>query len=107
MQSAFWNRDASSAIFSHVAVSDAVIASPETPLYLAPMASAPKSGSDSDQTSSVSTTPIPPIFFWYSQRNVSTRAVDTDRSPLGELMIFKMRIAISFRPEHSIDQRPN
>src|SRR5580693_5108367 len=95
MRSAFSKRDASSLIFSHVALSDGVIASPETPLYLAPIASASNSGSDSVQTSSVSTT-RPATFFWYSRRKESMTAMDADRSPLGEVTIFKIRISTSF-----------
>src|SRR5271155_2509958 len=91
MRSAFSKRDASSLIFSHVALSDGVIGSPETPLYLAPIASAPKSGSDSVQTSNVSTT-SPLIFFLYSKRNELTIAMDADRSLLGEVTMFKIRI---------------
>src|ERR1700752_2607401 len=95
MRSAFWKHDASSLIFSQVALSDGVIASPETPLYLAPIASSSNSGSDSAQTSSVSTT-SPLIFFWYSKRKESIIAVDADRSLLGEVTMFKIRIPTSF-----------
>src|ERR1700730_3967333 len=95
MRSAVSKRDASSLIFSHVALSDGVIASPETPLYLAPIASAPNSGSDSVQTSNVSTA-SPLIFFWYSKRNESMIAMDADRSLLGEVTMFKMRIPLPF-----------
>src|ERR1700724_1410268 len=94
MRSAFSKRDASSLIFSHVALSDGVIASPETPLYLAPIASAPNSGSDSVQTSNVSTT-SPLIFCLYSKRNESTIAMDADRSLRGEVTMFKIRISSS------------
>src|ERR1700719_5306191 len=94
MRSVFSKRDASSLIFSHVALSDGVIASPETPLYLAPIASAPNSGSDSVQTSNVSTT-SPLIFFLYSKRNESTIAMDADRSLRGEWTMFKIRISSS------------
>ena len=45
MRLARWKREANSLIFSHVAVSTAVIGSPETPLYLALIASASNSGS--------------------------------------------------------------
>src|SRR5258705_13878787 len=93
MRSAFSKRDASSLIFSHVALSDGVISSPETPLYLAPIASAPNSGSASVQTSNVSTT-SPLVFFWYSKRNEPMIAVDADRSLLGEATMFKIRIPI-------------
>src|SRR5580700_5656734 len=95
MRSAFSKRDASSLIFSHVALSEGVIASPETPLYLAPIASAPNSGRDSVQTSSVSTT-SPLIFFRYSKRKESIMAMDADRSPLGEVTMFKIRIPTTF-----------
>jgi hypothetical protein len=44
MRSARWKRDANSLIFSHVAVSAAVIDSPEIPLYLASTASESNSG---------------------------------------------------------------
>src|SRR6202035_5417755 len=94
MRSAFSKRDASSLIFSHVALSDGVIGSPETPLYLAPIASASNSGSDSVQTSNVSTS-SPWALFLYSERNDSTIAVDADRSFLGDVMMFKMRIPTS------------
>src|ERR1700723_3056831 len=97
MRSAFLKRDASSLIFSHVVLSDGVIASPETPLYLAPIASAPNSGSDSVQTSSVSTS-SPLTLFWYSQIKESTIAMDADRCPLGEATMFKIRIPASFLP---------
>src|ERR1700751_2477509 len=80
-------------MFSHVALSDGVIASPETPLYLAPIASASNSGSDSAQTSSVSTT-SPLVFFRYSARKELTIAVDTDRCPRGEATTFKRRIVL-------------
>src|SRR5882762_11592313 len=95
MRSAFSKRDASSLIFPHVAVSDGVIASPETPLYLAPIASAPNSGSDSVHTSNVSTT-SPLIFSWHAKRNESMIAMDADRSFLGEVTMFKIRIPSSF-----------
>src|SRR5882724_930250 len=95
MRSAFSKRDASSLIFPHVALSDGVIGSPETPLYLAPIASAPNSGSDSVQTFNVSTT-SPLIFAWYSKRNKSMMAMDADRSFLGEVTMFKIRIPTSF-----------
>src|SRR3982074_2252269 len=49
MRSARWKREANSLIFSHVAVSTGVIVSPETPLYLASIASASNSGSCSCQ----------------------------------------------------------
>src|SRR5437660_8197615 len=49
MRSARWKREANSLIFSHVAVSTGVIDSPETPLYLALIASVSNSGSCSCQ----------------------------------------------------------
>src|SRR3981081_1743319 len=55
MRSARWKREANSLIFSHVAVSTDVIDSPETPLYLALIASASNSGSCSCQISNLST----------------------------------------------------
>src|ERR1700741_2807246 len=94
-RSAVSKRDASSLIFSHVALSDDVIASPETPLYLAPIASASNSGSDSVQTSNVSTT-TPLILFWYSRRNESMTATDADLSRRGEVTMFRRRIWLSF-----------
>src|ERR1700727_217390 len=94
MRSAFSKRDASALIFSHVALSDDVIASPETPLYLAPIASASNSGSDSVQMSNVSTA-TPLILFWYSRRNESMTAMEADRCLLGEVTMFRRRIWLS------------
>src|ERR1700733_7000425 len=53
MRFARWKREANCLIFSHVAVSSGVIDSPETPLYLASIASASNSGSCSCQISNV------------------------------------------------------
>src|ERR1700732_1616688 len=108
MRSAFSKRDASSLIFSHVALADGGIAPPDTPLYLAPIASAPNSGSDSVQTSNVSTT-SPLVFVLYSKRNESTIAMDADRSPLGEVTMFKIRISSSFLRQvgQAFSQSPN
>ncbi len=66
----------------------------EISMYLAPIASASNSGSDSVQTSNVSTT-TPLILFWYSKRNESMTAMDADRSLLGEVTMFKRRIWLS------------
>src|SRR3981081_3196193 len=51
IRSALWNCDDNSLIFSHVAFSTGVIGSPETPLYLALIASKSNSGRRSCQIS--------------------------------------------------------
>src|SRR5580692_4298077 len=93
MRSARWKREANSLIFSHVAVSTGVIDSPETPLYLALIASASNSGSCSCQISSVSTrtSRSRPL---YSERNALTTAVDADFSFRGELTMFRIFIFV-------------
>src|ERR1700686_1649000 len=88
MQSALWNRDDNSLILSHTAVSTGVIGSPETPLYLALIASTSNSGRRSCQISNVSTKRFPARCL-YSERNASTIAADADFSLRGELTIFK------------------
>src|ERR1700726_95907 len=75
IRSALWNRDDNSLIFSHVAVSTCVIGSPETPLYLALIASKSNSGRRSCQISNVSTKRFPARSL-YSERNASTIAAD-------------------------------
>src|SRR3979490_3462470 len=82
-------REANPLIISHVAVSTGVIDSPETPLYLAPIASASNSGSCSCQISSVSTVTLATCAL-YSERNALTMAVDADFSFLGEVAMFKI-----------------
>src|SRR5258705_10943980 len=77
MRSARWKREANSLIFSHVAVSTGVIDSPETPLYLASIASASNSGSCSCQISNLSTVTSRTRSL-YSERNALTTAVDAD-----------------------------
>src|ERR1700722_7917355 len=88
MRSALWKREANSLIFSHVAVSTGVIGSPETPLYLALIASKSNSGRRSCQISNLSTvtsrTCSP-----NSERNALTIAVDADFSLRGEATMFK------------------
>src|SRR5580693_3504652 len=91
MRSARWKRDANSLIFGHVAVSTGVIGSPETPLYLALIASASNSGSCSSQISNVSTTTSPTRAL-YAERNALTIAVDADFSCRGEVVMFRIRI---------------
>src|SRR5260370_14120975 len=88
MRSARWKREANSLIFSHVAVSTGVIGSPETPLYLALIASKSNSGRRSCQISNVSTKRFPARSL-YSERNASTIAADTDFSFRGEATMFK------------------
>src|SRR5260370_30021907 len=91
IRSALWNRDDNSLIFSHVAVSTGVIGSPETPLYLALIASKSNSGRRSCQISNVSTKRFPARSL-YSERNASTIAADPDFSFRGEATMFKTRI---------------
>src|ERR1700754_4825799 len=91
MQSARWKREASSLIFAHVAVSTGVIASPETPLYLALIASASNSGSCSCQISNLSTVTSRTCSL-YSERNALTMAVDADFSLRGEVTMFRICI---------------
>jgi hypothetical protein len=79
MRSARWKREANSLIFSHVAVSTGVIDSPETPLYLALIASAPNSGSRSCQISNLSTVTSRTCSL-NSERNALTIAEDADFS---------------------------
>src|SRR3979411_1215342 len=88
IRSALWNRDDNSLIFSHVAVSTGVIGSPETPLYLALIASKSNSGRRSCQISNVSTKRFPARCL-YAERNASTIAADTDFSFRGEATMFK------------------
>src|SRR5260370_13220746 len=88
IRSALWNRDDNSLIFSHVAVSTGVIGSPETPLYLALIASKSNSGRRACQISNVSTKRFPARSL-YSERNASTIAADTDFSFRGEATMFK------------------
>src|ERR1700758_3478358 len=94
MRSARWKREANSLIFSHVAVSTGVIDSPETPLYLALIASASNSGSCSCEISNLSTvtsrTCSP-----YSERNALTMAADEDFSFRGEVTMFKIFIFVA------------
>src|SRR6266403_2314966 len=97
MRSARWKREANSLIFSHVAVSTGVIDSPETPLYLASIASASNSGSCSCQISSLSTV-MSRTRALYSERNASTTAEDADFSFRGEVTI--LRIFIFRCPSH-------
>src|SRR6266478_8342054 len=94
MQSARWKREANSLIFAHVPVSTGVIDSPETPLYLASIASASNSGSCSCQISNVSTV-TSPTFARYSERNALTTAVDADFSFRGEVTMFKIFILVT------------
>src|SRR5258708_2062498 len=95
IRSALWNRADNSLIFSHVAVSTGVIGSPETPLYLALIASKSNSGRRSCQISNVSTERFPARSL-YSERNASTIAADADFSFRGEATMFKTRIFDSF-----------
>src|ERR1700693_211782 len=88
MRSARWKREANSLIFSHVAVSTGVIDSPETPLYLALIASASNSGRRSCQISNLSTVTSRTCSL-YSERNALTIAVDADFSFRGEVTMFK------------------
>src|SRR6476660_2858142 len=97
MRSARWKREANSLIFSHVAVSTGVIDSPETPLYLALIASASNSGSCSCQISNLSTVTSRTCSL-YSARNALTIAVDADCSFRGEVTMFK--ICIFRYPSH-------
>src|SRR5258708_10533245 len=84
MRSARWKREANSLIFSHVAISTGVIGSPETPLYLALIASKSNSGRRSCQISNVSTKRFParPL---YSERKASTIAADRSEEHTSEL----------------------
>src|SRR6185295_9667027 len=93
-RSARWKREANSLIFSHVAVSTGVIDSPETPLYLASIASASNSGSCSCQISNVSTVTLPTCSL-YSERNALTIAVDADFSFRGDVTMFKIFIFVA------------
>src|SRR5258705_7279921 len=95
MRSARWKREANSLIFSHVAVSTGVIGSPETPLYLALIASKSNSGRRSCQISNVSTKRLPARSL-YSERKASTIAADADFSFRGETTMFKTCIFHSF-----------
>src|ERR1700722_13206683 len=94
MRSARWKREANSLIFSHVAVSTGVIDSPETPLYLALIASASNSGSFSCQTSKLSTvtSQARPL---YSERNALVMVVETDCSFRGEATMSRICIFIA------------
>src|ERR1700730_17951050 len=94
MRSARWKREANSLIFSHVAVSTGVIDSPETPLYLALIASASNSGSRSCQISNVSTVTSRTCSL-NSERNALTIAVDADFSLRGEVTMFKRFIFVA------------
>src|ERR1700760_4494518 len=87
MRSARWKREANSLIFSHVAFSTGVIGSPETPLYLALIASESNSGRRSCQISSLSTVTSRTCAL-NSERNASTIAVDADFSFRGEATMF-------------------
>src|SRR5258708_775766 len=91
MRSARWKREANSLIFSHVAISTGVIDAPETPLYLASIASASNSGSCSCQISNLSTVTSRTRAL-YSERNASTTAVDADFSFRGEVTMFRICI---------------
>src|SRR5258708_5693978 len=93
MRSARWKREANSLIFAHVAVSTGVIDSPETPLYLASIASASNSGSCSCQISSLSTVTSRTRSL-YSERKALTTALDADFSFRGEVTMFKMFIFV-------------
>src|SRR6266576_195683 len=95
IRSARWKRKANSLIFSHVAVSTGVIDSPETPLYLALIASASNSGSCSCQISNVSMVTLPTCAL-YSERNALTMALDADFSFLGEVTMFKIFMFVAF-----------
>ena len=94
MRSARWKREANSLIFSHVAVSTGVIGSPETPLYLASIASASNSGSCSCQISNLSIVTSRTCSL-YSERNALTTAVDADFSFRGEVTMFKIFIFVA------------
>src|SRR5580704_14164547 len=94
MRSARWKREANFLIFSHVAVSICVIGSPETPLYLALIASASNSGSCSCQISNVSTVTSPACSL-YSERNALAIAVDAEFSFRGEVTMFKIFIFVA------------
>src|SRR5229473_3516175 len=102
IRSALWNRDDNSLIFSHVAVSTGVIGSPETPLYLALIASKSNSGRRSCQISNVSTKRFPARSL-YSERNASTMAADADFSFRGEATMFKTCISTSFKLTTVVD----
>src|SRR5882762_1396011 len=94
MRSARWKREANSLIFSHVAISTGVIDSPETPLYLASIASASNSGSCSCQISNLSTVTSRTRAL-YSERNALTTAGDADFSFRGEVTMFRIFIFVS------------
>src|SRR3981189_1726110 len=94
MRSARWKREANSLIFSHVAVSTGVIDAPETPLYLASIASASNSGSCSCQISNPSTVTSPTRAV-YSERNALTTAVDADFSFRGEVTMLRICIFVT------------
>src|SRR6202035_2790017 len=94
IRSALWNRDDNSLIFFHVSVSTGVIGSPETPLYLALIASASNSGSCSCQISNLSTVTSPTCSL-HSERNALTIAVEADFSFRGEVTMFKIRIFVA------------
>src|SRR3982075_366231 len=98
MRSARWKREANSLIFSHVAFSTGAIYLPETPLYLASIASASNSGSCSCQISNLSTVTSRTRSL-YSERNALTIAVDADFSFRGEVTMFKIRIFVA--PYHA------
>src|ERR1700688_1847794 len=102
MRSARWKREANSLIFSHVAVSTGVIGSPETPLYLALIASKWNSGRRTCKISNVSTKRFPARSL-YSKRNASTIAADTDFSFRGEVTMFKTCISTSFKLTKLVD----
>ena len=76
-------------------VSTDVIDSPETPLYLALIASASNSGSCSCQISNLSTVTSRTCSL-YSERNALTIAVDADFSFRGEVTMFKIFMFVAF-----------